>query len=213
MPNINLILERRQEKRRMETLSRNLFFTLGGSLAVFVAIGSYLVTERFTLQGDVDEAERKMEKLKPILADIDRIKKETADKQPKVDTLEKARYDTLRWTMLFQSVAESLPKDVWLTNMGAAEGDPLVVSLAGSAPSQSKASDLALNLRKQVLFEKVELLSTSRIEGANHVEKDSRFVFQITAPIKQVVMPTAAPAGPNKTAQSTETSTGGNSRV
>lgn len=189
----------------MESLSRNLFFTLGGSLAVLVAVGSYLLTARITLQGDVDDAQRKMDKLKPILADIDQIKRETAEKQPKVDTLERARYDTLRWTMLFQAVSASLPKDVWLTNMGAAEGDPLVVSLAGSAPSQTKASDVALNLKKQPLFEKVELLSTSR------VEKDARFMFQITAPIKPVTLPASAPA-PNKTAQG-ETSTGGNGRV
>jgi Tfp pilus assembly protein PilN len=206
MPNINLILERRQEKRRMETLSKNLFFALGGSLAVLVAVGSYLLTARITLQGDVDDAQSKMDKLKPVLDDIDRIKKETAEKQPKVDTLEKARYDTLRWTMLFQAVAQSLPKDVWLTNMGAAEGDPLIFSLAGSAPSQTKASDVALNLKKQPLFEKVELLSTSRIE------KDARFMFQITAPIKPVALPGAASTAENKTAQS-ESTTGGSSRV
>lgn len=212
MPNINLILERRQEKRRMETLSRNLFFTLGGSLAVLVAVGSYLLTARISLMGDVADAEHKMDKLKPVLADIERIKKETSDKQPKVDTLEKARYDTLRWTMLFQAVSASLPKDVWLTNMGAAEGDPLVVSLSGSAPTQTKASDVALNLKKQPLFEKVELLSTSR------VEKDARFIFQITAPIKPVLMPGAPPTPENKTAQAegsigAQGQTGGTSRV
>jgi Tfp pilus assembly protein PilN len=206
MPNINLIAERRQEKRRIERLSKQLFYTMGASLAVLVAVGSYLLTSRISLMGDVAEAEHRMEKLKPVIEEIERIKKETAEKKPKVETLEKARYDTLRWTMLFQAVAQSLPKDVWLTTMGAPEGEPITVSLAGSAPTQAIAGQVALNLKSQPLFEKVELLST------NLVEKDSRFMFQINAPLKVITPPAAPPAEEKKTAQAAE-GKGDSSRV
>jgi Tfp pilus assembly protein PilN len=207
MPNINLIAERREEKRRMERLSKQLFYAIGGSLGVLVAMGSYLLTQRITLQGDVAEADNRMAKLRPVIDEIERIKKETADKKPKVDTLEKARYDTLRWTLLFQAVAQSLPKDAWLTTIGAPEGEPVVVSLAGSAPTQAMAGQVALNLKTQSLFEKVELLSTSRIE------KDSRFMFQINAPIKPIALPAAPPPAEEKKTAQAGRSEGEKSRV
>lgn len=210
MPNINLIADRRAEKRRMERLSKQLFYTMGASVAVLVGVASYLITARFSLLGDVAEADRRMEKLRPVIAEIDQVKKVIADKQPKVETLERARYDTLRWTLLFQALAQSLPKDVWLTTLGAPEGEPLVVSLAGSAPSQAIVGQVALNLKAQALFERVELLSTSRVE---RVEKDARFTFQINAPIKAIPLPQpSSPAAENKTAQA-ETNKGESSRV
>lgn len=207
MPNINLIAERRQEKRRMERLSRQLFFTLSGSLAVFVAMGSYLLTARITLMSDVADADHRMDKLKPVIAEIEQVKKETADKQPKLQTLEQARYDTLRWTLLFQAVAESLPKDVWLTTIGAPEGEPVVVNLSGSAPTQTIAGQVALNLKKRPLFEKVEIPNTQRIE------KESRFVFQITAQIKPIAIPAPPPPAEEKKTAQAEPGKGDKSRV
>ncbi len=207
MPNINLIADRRQEKRRIERISKQLFFALGGSLAVFVATGSFLLASRITLMGDVAEADIRMEKLKPILAEIEQVKKETSEKQPKLETLEQARYDTLRWTLLFQAVAESLPKGVWLTTIGAPEGNPVTVNLTGSAPTQTIAGQVVLNLKKRSLFESVEIPNTSR------VDKESRFTFQITAQIKPTVVPNAAPpTEEKKTAQATA-SQGDQSRV
>ena len=180
----------------MESLSRKLFFTLGGSLAIFVGVGSYLLTERIALSGSVAEAEQQMNKLKPIIAEIDQVKSQTAEKQPKLQTLEQARYDTLRWTLLFQSISESLPKDVWLSSLGAPGGDPIVVNLSGSAPTQTIASQVVLNLKKQPLFEKVEIPNTTRT--------DARFSFQITAQLKPITPPAplaTTPAEPKKTAQ------------
>ena len=202
MPNINLIAQRRQDKRRLERLSKKLFYAAGASLGIFVVVGSYLLTARISLQGDSAEADHRMSKLKPVIDEIERIQKESAEKKPKVETLEKAHYDTLRWTMLFQAVAQSLPRGVWLTTIGAAEGDPLVVSMAGSAPSQAVAGQVALNLKSQPLFERVELLST------NLVEKESRFVFQINAPLRAIALPVAPPvekktaSAPSETASS-----------
>ena len=207
MPNINLIAERRQEKRRMERLSRQLFFALGGSLAVFVAVGSYLLTARITLLGDVSDAEHRMEKLKPIIAEIDQVKKETSDKQPKLQTLEQARYDTLRWTLLFQAISESLPRDVWLTNLGAPTGDPIVVNLSGSAPTQTIASQVALNLKKLPIFEKVEIPTLTRIE------LESRFSFQITAQLKPIIAPSTAPPAPSQKTAQAPSESGDKSRV
>jgi Tfp pilus assembly protein PilN len=205
MPNINLIAERRQEKRRMERLSKQLFFTLGGSLAIFVAVGSYLLTARISQFGEVAEAEQRMEKLKPVIAEIDLIKKETADKEPKLATLEQARYDTLRWTLLFQSISESLPAQVWLSNLGAPDGEPVVVNLSGSAPTQTIASQLVLNLKKQPIFDKVEIPTTTRME------KENRFSFQITAQLKPIIAPKAVappPAGDGKKTAQAEANQG-----
>ena len=208
MPNINLIAERRAEKRRMERLSKQLFYAMGASLAILVSVGSYLMTARFKQMGDVADADHRMDKVRPIIDEIDRVKKETSDKQPKVATLERARFDTLRWTLLFQAVAQSLPKDVWLTTIGAPEGEPIVVSLSGSAPSQAIAGQVALNLKSKPLFERVELLST------NLLDKGGRFGFQINAPIKPISLPAAPPppAEAKKTAK-VATDKGDNSRV
>ena len=196
MPNINLIAARRQEKRRMEKLTRQLFFALSRTVAGFVAVTSYFITQRFALVGDMAEADTRMSKLQPKLLEIDRIKKETAEKQPKVETLEKARYETLRWTMLFQSVSLSLPPDVWLTSLGAPEGDAIVVTLAGSAPSQIVAAQVVQNLLKQPLFDQVE------IPSVNRNDLDKRVMFQILAHIRPLEIPKPPePPAEKKTAQ------------
>jgi Tfp pilus assembly protein PilN len=207
MPNINLIAERREDKRRMERLSKQLFYAMGTSLAIFVGVASYLLTERVKLAGDVAEADRRMEDLQGKLTLIENIRKEIADKKPKVETLERARYDTLRWTLLFQSIAQALPRDVWLNSMGATDSEPPVINLSGSAPSQETAGQITLNLKNQAIFSHVDLLSTNRTDK-------NRFGFQITAPIKPVVLPTQAPPSEEKkTAQSEPTGKGGTDRV
>lgn len=206
MPNINLIAARRQEKRRMEKLTRQLFFGLSGTVAGFVAVASYFITQRFALIGDIAEADSRMSKLQPKLQEIDRIKKETADKQPKVETLEKARYETLRWTMLFQSVALALPPDVWLTSLGAPDGEAIVVTLAGSAPSQNAAAQIVQNLLKQPLFDQVE------IPSINRNDLDKRFMFQILAHMKPLDAPKPPEPTEKKTAQ-VETKEGESRRV
>lgn len=195
MPNINLIAARRQEKRRLEKLTRQLFFATTGTVAGFVAVGSYFITQRFALMGDIAEANTHLSKLQPKLLEIEQIKKETADKQPKVETLEKARYETLRWTMLFQSVSLALPPDVWLTTLGAPDGEPIIVTLAGSAPSQNVAAQVVQKLLKQPLFEKVE------IPSINRNDLDKRYVFQILAHIKPLEIPKASAPVEKKTAQ------------
>lgn len=195
MPNINLISERRDEKRRMETLTRQLFFGFSISVAALVSVGSFLLTERIGLSATIAEADAKMQKLQPALAEIDQVRKETSEKLPKVETLERARYDTLRWTMLFQSVSQALPHDVWLTTLGAPEGEQIVVTLAGSAPSQNVAAQVVQNLLKQPLFEKVEIPSTTRND------LDKRFGFQIVAYVKAIAIPQPAPPAQKKTAQ------------
>lgn len=191
----------------MEALTRQLFFGFSLSVAGFVAVGSYLLTQRIGLVGSIAEADAKMQKLQPILAEIDRVRKETSEKLPKVETLERARYDTLRWTMLFQSISQALPPDVWLTTLGAPEAEQTVVTLSGSAPSQFVAGQVVQNLLKQPLFERVEIPSTTRND------QDKRFGFQILAYVKPIAMPPpAAPPAPKKTAQAGQ-SEGDRSRV
>lgn len=202
MPNINLIAARRQEKRRMEKLTRQLFFGLSGTVAGFMAVASFFVTQHFALTGDMAEADTRMSKLQPKLDEIAQIKKETADKQPKVETLEKARYETLRWTLLYQAISNALPADVWLTTIAAPEGDPIVVTLAGSAPSQNVAAQTVQNLLKQPLFDKVEIPSINRNEIEN------RFLFQILAHIKPLELAKPAVPTEKKTAQEGQTEGG-----
>ena len=115
MPNINLIAARREEKKRMERLTRQLFFGLAASVGALVVLVTYLGAERFKLNGELAEAQEKIQRLQPKLDEIARIQKDTNDLKPKVDTLQTAKSATLRWRVLMTAVSQAIPDNTFIT--------------------------------------------------------------------------------------------------
>ncbi|GAB4458774.1 MAG: hypothetical protein OHK0029_20420 [Armatimonadaceae bacterium] len=158
MPNINLIAARRAEKKRLEQLTRQLFFGLSASVALFVGIVMYIGYQQVTMQGQLREAEEAMRRLQPKLDRIAEIETSIQDVAPRVDTLQKAKMDTLRWRALLQVVSQSIPNETYLTAITASGGEgATALRLSGYSTNQSLVGETILRLQTHPLFEKVDL--------------------------------------------------------
>lgn len=191
MPNINLIAARRVEKRRMERLSRQVFFGMACSVGVLVMTSSYLLVQRVELSSQLAEADQKMEKLKPKLEEIARIRKETDERRPKVERLEEARNTTLRWCVLLNVLSRSLPAKTWIEQFESnGKGSP-TVNLRVVTDSQTTAGQTASLLQSQPIFEDINIPGTQ-------TTGDGTVRFDVVARMKPFVLPTpgGAPAAP-----------------
>lgn len=184
MPNINLIAARRAEKKRLERLTRNLFFGLAASVGGFILLSSYLGLQQLAMSSDLKMADQEMERLKPKKERVAAIQADMAVLEPKLDTLAQAKRDTLRWPALMQSISQAVPGSTWLTNVSAAGGGeaPISLRLQGYSLTQSQAADTVLLLQKQPIFSDVSLTFTA-IQPGNGNEPP-RASFEASAVLK-----------------------------
>jgi Tfp pilus assembly protein PilN len=195
MPNINLIAARRVEKRRMERLSRQVFFGMAASVGVLVMTGSVLVVQRIELASQLASADQKMTKLKPKLAEIARIRQETDERRPKVERLEEARNTTLRWCVLLNVLSRSLPAKTWIEQFESnGKGSP-TVNLKVVTDSQTTAGQTASLLQSQPIFEDINIPGTqTTAEGTVRFDVIARMKpFQL--PGMSATTPTPTPSG------------------
>lgn len=195
MPNINLIAARRVEKRRMERLSRQVFFGMAASVGVLVMTASVLVVQRIELASQLASADQKMTKLKPKLAEIARIRQETDERRPKVERLEEARNTTLRWCVLLNVLSRSLPAKTWIEQFESnGKGSP-TVNLKVVTDSQTTAGQTASLLQSQPIFEDINIPGTqTTAEGTVRFDVIARMKpFQL--PGMSVTPPTQPPSG------------------
>lgn len=187
MPNINLIAEKREEKKRLERITRRLFFGLAASVGAFLMLISFLGARRLSLLGEMADAESQMTRLKPTLARITEIENQTSDLTPKVDTLVTAKANTLRWRALFQVVSQSVPPSIWLSGMASQQtGTPgeenTTITLTGLAANQSLVGETMTRLGAYPLFDRVDLRFT-QLSGSP-TELVQRIGFEIGAHLK-----------------------------
>lgn len=215
MPNLNLIAARREEKKRLERNTRRLFLGLVGTVASVLVLVSALGAQRLTLKAEQVEAEAKLEKLKPVLDEISRIEKETAELKPKVETLQTAKSDTLRWRAMYQVVSQSVPPSTWLAGMSsAASNGETTLTLTGVAPSQTLVGECMTRLGSYPLFDKVELRFTQT--AGSPEDPVQRINFEIgarltpTAPREGDKPKTGGSGSDKKTAQAPDQEGNGN---
>jgi len=207
MPNINLIAERRAEKRRVERLTRNAFFGMAGAAGALVGMFSWTTADKIDLSGQMAAADRRMERLRPALDEIASIQRRTAESRPKVEILENARVSTLRWCSVFNAVPRSLPAGTWIEKWDATGGDATKVTLHAVTSTQSYAGQTAVLLSSQPIFEDVNITSTQSALAAS----GAKIVrFEVTAALRSASRPKEE-ANPPATSTSAHANTKGNS--
>ncbi len=144
MPSINMIALRRQEKRNQEKNARKLLYSIAGEISVVTAAAFVLAARILVTQGHLNDLGDQIAKLKPQVAQIQALQAQTAALQPKVDTLNGAKADTLFWYNNFYAVTDSLPPKTWLTSLGTGSGGGAAATAA--APGSSSGADPVLNL-------------------------------------------------------------------
>jgi Tfp pilus assembly protein PilN len=184
MPNINLIAARREEKKKVERLTRQLFFGLTGSIGVLVALGLYLTARELAMSGELREAEARMQTLQPKLDRIAQIEKEQTVLKPKVQTLQDAKGETLRWRAVLQAVSQSVPGETWLSGLSTSgNSEDTTINLAGVSASQTMVGETMLRLSVHPLFDRVELkyTQTAPVTPQDPVQRVS---FEIAAHLR-----------------------------
>jgi Tfp pilus assembly protein PilN len=203
MPNINLIAARREEKKRLERITRQLFFGFAGSVGGLIVLGTVLTASRLSLSSDLADANSKMLKLQPTLDRIAEVEKQTRELKPKVETLQTAKMETLRWRSLFTVVSQSIPNSTWISSLSSTGGDGGMITLNGTANSQSLVGDTMSRLGTHPVFDKVDLGFTQSSGKPEDVVQT--VTFQINAHLRSTVekkddTKKGAAGGPNQTA-------------
>jgi Tfp pilus assembly protein PilN len=218
MPNINLIAPRREEKKKLERAAGQLFVGLGSSVGVLLLLASYMAARHLSMNADMSSAEQRMEKIQPTLDEIERIKKETSDLIPKVEQLEAAKLQTLRWKAVFLALSKTTPRNTWLTQLSASEGDSPSLTIQGQTESQAQAANMNEALQRESVFQSVDIKGTDTVSVAlpskpnEAPQQVQRIQFNLTAQLKpiQKAQPQEAPKdGATKTAQATGGSSNG----
>ncbi|HVK04944.1 MAG TPA: PilN domain-containing protein [Armatimonadaceae bacterium] len=198
MPNINLISARREEKKRLETLTRQLFTGVAASAALLMLTGLYLGGRTLTLNGELASLNAEMLRLQPTLDRIAEVETETASLTPKVDTLEGARLSTLRWPTLFMAISQSLPSGTWLSNLTSTGGaEDTNLTLTGMTSSQTLVGQTMSQIQLHPIFGKADL-TFSNTTNANTDDKVQRVQFEIKAqvrPVRRAEQTAEAPTG------------------
>lgn len=201
MPSINMIALRRDEKRHQEQNARKLLYSIAGEVGVVIAVASVMTARILVAQSHIADLSDRLLKLKPQVAQIQALQAQTAALQPKVDTLDGAKADTLFWYKNFYAVTASLPPKTWLTSLGTssstgsgaapgtAGGPDPTLSLAGVAMTQAAVGQSMLQMNSAPTLDHVDLsfVQAQKMGTVNTV------TFQMTVHLK----PQAAPAKPD----------------
>ena len=197
MPNINLVAARREEKRAITTLSRQLFMGLVASgVALFGAVVWFgIITtsqsiEKNRLDVQLGELQPKIERIKQRESDIAALK-------PRVDTLDNARLSTLRWQEFLRVLAEATPDTVYYTSV-TTSGDSTspTVNIKGFAPSQNIVGTVAQRLSNSgnSMFSDVEITQTSN--GSAPEDPVQKVTFDMNLYLRPVSFAEAVPVVP-----------------
>jgi Tfp pilus assembly protein PilN len=200
MPSINMIANRRAEKKRQALNIKRLIYAIGAEIACVIAVFSILYVKVVTLRGHISDLSSQGQKLQPKVDEIKKLEQETADLQPKVKTLDGAKADTLYWYTNICAITNSLPGKSWLTSMGLGGGggapgsvagaDP-VVSIAGVALDEATVGEAMQLMNQSPTLDHVDL-SLVQQQKTGNLETVS---FQMSVHLKPETPPTVASPG------------------
>ena len=198
MPNVNLIAVRREEKKRLERNTRRLFLGLTVEVVAIGVLAMGMAVQQMGLHGALEEATARRMRLQPTLDRIASIEAEAGVLKPKLETLATAKADTLRWRAMLQIVSQSVPNSAWLTGITATgTGDESIITIAGTAGSQTLVGETMTRLQSYPVFDKVDLKFTQLSSAPE--DTFQRVSFEIGAHLRSTQpppppAPAAAPA-------------------
>ena len=124
MPQINLIESQILSTKRSERQLQISKFTFITTIAVFASAHFVMIAEAAGLNGQQNDVESNLKKLKPFQDQIDANKKEENNLEPRLKTLNGARDLTNRWARVMEHLSKNMPNEVWLTSFKSIATDP-----------------------------------------------------------------------------------------
>lgn len=130
------------------------------AVVVVVGLGGYwfmLSREASQLRSDIDRAEAELRRLKAVIDEGNRFKKEKEDLERRIALIGQIARNQARPVYFLDAMADVIPRDVWLVSIEEKQ-DRLRV--AGNAFSPIAVADFMSNLRKSGKFKDVDLVVT-----------------------------------------------------
>jgi len=186
MPSINMIAPRRSEQKRLEVNLRRLIIAILLEIVLLLGIMGIMFTRIYSVHAKIADMDVQQMKLQPTVRRIDECEKELSALKPKLETLTKAKNDTLRWCRVMDALARSMPDKAWLTRLTANQpSDPaspnMTVSINGVAPNQNLVGQAMLRIHDNVTdFDMLDLHYTQK----TNVGTRSAVEFELGAGIK-----------------------------
>ena len=167
-----MIAGRRAEKRRQQQTLKRLVYGLGAEALCFSVAVSVLSLQAAMVRGRIGDLSAQLTKLGPQVAQINALEAATTALEPKVQTLDGAKADTLFWYGNLSAITRSLPQSAWLTSLstvaapvipganavpgGGAGTDP-TVSVAGVTLTQAQVGEAMLRMNQSPGLDHVDL--------------------------------------------------------
>lgn len=189
MANVNLISARRAERVRLTKIAKAMFAaTIGvsglGLVAVLIVGGQVMST-----RSQVEAADRELEKLRPIIAEMESDQRERSVLLPKLTTLTEAQQQTRRWFGMMEGFKRAVPEQTWLTNVSVERTpDTQTLKLNGVTVNQSRVGETMYRLSQQPdFYKKVDLRYTQTLNSQtqNSVEFELAAQLNLPEPKKQ----------------------------
>ena len=158
MIKINLLAEARTEK-----VARPPLISLGGAnlnnyVILVLLLGSmaylgltywHLSSKLTSINEEITVQQREYDRLKDIIAEVERYKKRAADLERKIDIIEKLKANQLGPVRIMDEVSKALPDLLWLTSMDL-KGN--TISLRGEAMNENAVANFISNLDASPFF-------------------------------------------------------------
>ena len=127
-------------------------------VVVLAGLGAYwwtLSSEEERLTGEISIATKQLQTLKTVIEEGNRFKAQRDELEKRVTAIEDLTRAQPRPIYLLDAVAETVPRDLWITS--ASERDKLL-RLNGTALSATAVADFMSNLRSSGKFKDVDLV-------------------------------------------------------
>jgi len=173
MPSINMIANRRAEKKRQAMNVRKLVYGISAEIGCVLVATSVLYLHMVNVRGQVSDLSGQIQKLEPKVNAIDDLEKQTQLLTPKVTTLDTG----------------SLPEKAWLTSLaaagsggapGSASGADPTVQLSGQSLDQSQVGEAMLRMNQSPGLDHIDLAFVQQQKTGDQ----STVAFQMTVHLK-----------------------------
>lgn len=142
---------------RMPEFNLGVAFGVACVVAV-VFVGGWwwqLSNQEADLVTKVKQSNEELERLKAQVGQVGKVKDQVAELQKRVEAIQELTKGQLRLVVLFDSLADVVPRDLWLTSL---EERGTTIRINGTAFSTTAVADFMSNLRSSGRFKEVEIV-------------------------------------------------------
>ena len=189
MANVNLISARRAERVRLTKISKGMLVATVGVSALGLVAVLFVGGQVIATRARVAEADRELEKLRPIISEMESDQRERAVLLPKLATLTEAQLQSRRWFGMMEGFKRAVPEQTWLTNVSVERaGENQTLKVNGVTANQSRVGETMYRLSQQPdFYKKVDLRYTQTLksEGTDNVEFELAAQLNLPEPKKE----------------------------